>query len=150
MFEAMAGRYVERLADLPAEMHDVVATSRRAVLSTVDRRGRPHSVPVVFAIFEESIVTPIDRKPKTTKALGRRKNIGSNPQAALLCDRWSEEWTELAWVMIRGSASEQEAERSEREVEAIVARHPRYRDVLQGSDIIRIVPERISWWSWRE
>ena len=129
-------------------MNEVIASARRGVLTTIDKEGAPHAVPVVFAIYNDLIVTPIDRKPKTTRALGRRKNIELNPRVALLVDRWSEDWTELAWVMIRGSASVQPANRSMGEVDAIIARYPEYRDTLSGSDIILVAPERISWWSW--
>lgn len=144
----MASGRVDRLADLPVAMTDVIASARRAALTTIDAAGRPHVVPVVFAIHDEHIVTPIDRKPKTTKELGRRKNIARDPHVALLVDRWSEEWTELAWVMIRGLAAFAPADRSTSELGALVARYPRHRDVLEGSDIIDIVPETISWWSW--
>ena len=144
----MASGSVERLSELPQEGKEILDSERRAVLTTADGEGRPHAVPVVFAVYNDDIVTPIDRKPKTTRALGRRKNIEQNPHVALLVDRWSEEWTELAWVMIRGTASVQPAERSTGEVEAIIARYRQYRDTLEGSEIIRIVPRRISWWSW--
>lgn len=144
----MTSGRVERLSQLPTEIYEVVTSARRGVMTTVDPRGRPHAVPVVFAIYGDDIVTPVDQKPKTTRALGRRKNIEQNPHAALLVDKWSEEWTELAWVMIRGVASVHSAKRSSREVEAIIARYSQYRDTLEGSEIIRIVPQRISWWSW--
>ncbi len=139
---------VERLDRLPHSINELVASARRGVLTTVDGERRPHAVPVVFAVHEDRIVTPIDRKPKKTKALGRRKNIEQNPHVALLVDEWSEEWTELAWVMIRGIASVHPADRATREVEAIIARYPSYRDTLEGSDVIQIVLEQILWWSW--
>ena len=144
----MASGSVERLTELPSEISELMGSEHRAVLTTVDGEGRPHAVPVVFAVHGDYVVTPIDRKPKTTRALGRRKNIEQNPHVALLVDRWSEEWTELAWVMIRGTASLQPANRSVAEVETIVSRYPRYRDTIEGSEIIQIVPRRISWWSW--
>ena len=144
----MASGTVKRLAELPTEIKEIVSSEQRAVFTTADDEGRPHAVPVVFAPFNEHIVTPIDRKPKTTRALGRRKNIEKNPHVALLVDRWSEEWTELAWVMIRGTASVHPADRSTAEIEAIIARYPHYRDIIEGSEIIRIVPRRISWWLW--
>jgi PPOX class probable F420-dependent enzyme len=139
---------VDRLTELPLEIKEVIASERRAVLTTADGEGRPHAVPVVFAIHDDHVLTPIDRKPKTTRSLGRRKNIEQNPHVALLIDRWSEEWTGLAWVMIRGTASVQPASESTEEIETIIARYRQYRDTIEGSEIIRIVPWRISWWSW--
>lgn len=138
----------ERLADLPSSVAGILDEARRAVMTTVDPAGRPHAVPVIFAAHEGHVVTPIDRKPKTGRTLGRRRNLEANPNVTLLADRWSEEWTELAWVMVRGRASFVPPERSEPEVEAIIARHPRYRAELEGSEIIRIAVERVSWWFW--
>jgi PPOX class probable F420-dependent enzyme len=126
----------------------VLEDARRAVLTTLDRDGYPHAVPVVYAVYGDDLVTPIDRKPKTGKTLGRRLNIERNPNVTLLADRWSEEWTGLAWVMVRGKASIQPPEASVAELEAIVARYPGYRDVIEASEVIRIAVERLSWWSW--
>lgn len=142
-----SGRCV-RIADLPAVVRGVLDSAERAVMTTVDPDGYPHTVPVVFAIDDGEVVTPIDRKPKTGKKLRRVRNLERDPRATLLVDRWSEEWTELAWVMIRGRASLHAADRSFNEIEKIITRYPEYRDTIQGSDVIRIVPERISWWSW--
>ncbi len=144
----MASGRVERLADLPLEIAEVLSSARRAVFTSVDGAGRPHAVPVVFAVYGDRIVTPIDKKPKTTRSLARVKNIARNPHVALLVDRWSEEWTDLAWLMIRGTASVQPANRSIHEVEAIMSRHPGYEDTLEGSDVILIGPRLILWWAW--
>jgi PPOX class probable F420-dependent enzyme len=138
----------ERIEDLPAAVAEVLHEARRAVMTTIDPHGAPHAVPVIFAVHEGDLVTPIDRKPKTGRTLGRRRNLEQDPRVTLLADRWSEEWTELAWVMVRGRASFVPPERSGSEVAAIIARHPRYRAELEDNEVIRIAPERISWWSW--
>ncbi|MGH2754157.1 MAG: pyridoxamine 5'-phosphate oxidase family protein [Actinomycetota bacterium] len=129
-------------------MKEVVEEGRRAALTTLDRRGYPHAVPVVYAVYGDDLVTPIDRKPKTGKPLGRRLNIERNPNVTILVDRWSEEWTGLAWVMARGKASIRPAEASLAELEAIVARYPGYRHIIEASEVIQVAVERLSWWSW--
>lgn len=43
-----------------------LADARSAVLGTVDERGRPHLVPIVFVRREDRLYTAVDRKPKTT------------------------------------------------------------------------------------
>ena len=136
------------LANLPIAMRELLEEARRAVLSTVDDKGRPHAVPVIYAVIGSDIATPIDRKPKTGRPLGRLKNLEANPNATLLVDRWSEEWSELAWVMVRGRATLEPAAESEAEIEAIISRYTEYRETLENSDVIRLVPERVSWWSW--
>lgn len=117
-------------------------------MTTVDAVGWPHAVPVVFAVDGDDVVTPIDRKPKTGRKLGRLGNLERDPRVTLLVDRWSDVRTELAWVMIRGRGVLRSAEESMLEVELIIARYPEYRDILEASQVIRIQPERISWWSW--
>lgn len=145
---AMASGRCRRLSELPRDIANVLLGARRAVLTTLDREGRPHAVPVVFAVHEDALVTPIDRKPKTGAPLGRRLNIERDPRVTLLADRWSEDWVELAWVMVRGRASMHPPSEMHAELAAIVARYPQHRATLEGSEVIRIVPERISWWSW--
>lgn len=144
----MASGRCKRPAELPADILDVLTTARRAVMTTVDAEGRPHAVPVVYALDGDNIVTPIDRKPKTGKRLGRLANLDANPHVALLADRWTEDWTRLAWVMVRGRGELRPATQSAAEVEAIIARYHEYRDTLVDSDVIEIVPESILWWRW--
>ncbi len=144
----VASGQCDRLSELPRALKNVLVSARRAVMTTVDSEGRPHAVPVVFAIYGDDLVTPIDRKPKSGRKLARIRNLERNPNVTLLADKWAEDWKEAAWVMIRGRGIVQPAESARRELEAIIARYPDYRDVLENSQVIRIVPERILWWSW--
>ena len=139
-----------RLSELPPAIHEVLLEARRAVMTTIDPGGQPHAVPVIFSVYGDALVSPIDRKPKSGKRLVRLRNLERNPRVTLLADRWSEDWHDLAWVMIRGLGAFQPAEDSTREVEAIIARFQGYREELEGSGVIRIEPQRVSWWSWRD
>ena len=82
-----------------------------ARLATVTPDGRPHLVPVVFAVDGEShdgddvLYTAVDAKPKTTQRLRRLANIESNPQVSLLVDRYADDWTQLWWVRVDGVAA---------------------------------------------
>ena len=79
--------------------------SRVAHLATADRFGIPHLVPVCFGIIDLSLYITVDEKPKRTGVpLKRIRNIQENPAVAVTVDRWDEDWTRLAWVMLRGSA----------------------------------------------
>ena len=55
--------------------------------------------------IRDSYIT-IDEKPKTNdpKALKRIRNIKANPKIALILDKYDEDWTRLAWVLVRGRA----------------------------------------------
>jgi PPOX class probable F420-dependent enzyme len=78
---------------------------RVARLATADARGVPHLVPVCYAIVGDSLYITIDEKPKRTDVpLKRLRNISENPQIAVTMDRWDEDWSRLAWVMLHGRA----------------------------------------------
>ena len=78
-------------------------------LATADARGTPSVVPVVYASFaldgEPVIAIAIDEKPKgDPRALRRVRNIVERPEVALVVDEYREDWDELEWVLVRGSA----------------------------------------------
>jgi PPOX class probable F420-dependent enzyme len=79
--------------------------SRVAHLATADRAGAPHLVPVCFCLDQLSLYITVDEKPKRTdRPLKRLRNIQENPAVAVTVDRWDEDWTRLAWIMLRGQA----------------------------------------------
>jgi PPOX class probable F420-dependent enzyme len=79
--------------------------ARVARLATADRHGAPHLVPVCFCLDGLSLYISVDEKPKRTDIpLKRLRNIRENPAVAVTADRWDEDWSRLAWVMLRGSA----------------------------------------------
>ena len=83
-----------------------LAAARVGRLATVTPHGRPHVVPVCFALHETTLYITIDAKPKRASgtALKRVQNILENPAVAVVVDRYDEDWTRLGWVMLRGRA----------------------------------------------
>ena len=82
-----------------------LAACRIGHLATADAQGVPHLVPVCFAVSDGTLYITIDQKPKgEPRTLKRLRNISENPVAAFVVDRWDEDWTRLAWVMLRGMA----------------------------------------------
>jgi len=78
---------------------------RVAHLATADAHGVPHVVPVCYALLDETIYITIDEKPKRRdRPLKRLRNITENPVVAVTVDRWDEDWSRLAWVMLHGHA----------------------------------------------
>ena len=98
------GATCRSLDDVPAQARAIVDGARRAVLSTVASDGRPHAVPVCFALSSAGIVTAIDHKPKTTASPARLRNVEVRRFATVLFDRYDDDWSKLGWVMVRGIA----------------------------------------------
>lgn len=74
-------------------------------LGTVDEAGRPHVVPVCYAVAGATLYITIDGKPKRhDRPLRRLRNIAGNPQIMVTVDHYDENWSRLAWVMLSGPA----------------------------------------------
>lgn len=80
------------------------AQARVARLATVGADGRPHLVPVTFALQADTVYTVTDAKPKRTTALKRLENVRANPAVSLLADHYEEDWSRLWWVRADGFA----------------------------------------------
>ncbi|NIH83425.1 TIGR03668 family PPOX class F420-dependent oxidoreductase [Amycolatopsis granulosa] len=89
----------------PRDARDRFATARVARLATVSAAGRPHLVPVTFAVSGDEIVFAVDHKPKTTTALRRLANIAAHPAVSFLADAYDEDWTRLWWSRADGTAT---------------------------------------------
>jgi PPOX class probable F420-dependent enzyme len=83
-----------------------LAAQRVARLATADRDGRPHVVPICYVLTGDSVYFTIDEKPKRRPgaSLKRLANLRANPFAALVVDRYDEDWSRLGWVMVQGRA----------------------------------------------
>lgn len=87
-----------------AEARRRFAAARVARLATADAAGRPHLVPIVFAVAGDRIYSVVDAKPKRTTALRRLANVRVNPSVSLLADHYDEDWSTLWWVRADGVA----------------------------------------------
>lgn len=95
-----------RQAMLTDAQRGFLNAARVGHLATADAAGVPHLVPVCFCLIGDSAYISIDEKPKRTdRSLKRLRNILANPAVALTVDRWDEDWSRLAWVMLRGTAN---------------------------------------------
>ena len=119
-----------------------------ARLATVTPAGRPHLVPVVFAVDGEVIYTAVDAKPKTTQRLRRLANIDGNPLVSLLVDHYAEDWTQLWWVRVDGVATihhDGNAMRIGRDL--LRAKYDQYQSVPLNGPVIAVTVRR--WSSWQ-
>ena len=118
-----------------------------ARLATVAPDGRPHLVPVVFAVDGEVIYTAVDAKPKTTQRLRRLANIERNPRVSLLVDHYAEDWTQLWWVRVDGIAAiHHDGNPMHAGRDLLRAKYHQYQSVPLNGPVIAIEVRR--WSSW--
>lgn len=127
-----------------------LAERRVAHLATADSAGVPHVVPVCFVLAGAALYTSIDEKPKAgaPARLKRLRNIAENPEVALVADRYDEDWTRLAWVMLRGRAEILTDGAEHGEAQALLrARYPQYASMrLEGLPVIALRIARVTTW----
>lgn len=79
--------------------------ARVARLTTIRPDGRPHIVPIVFALEDDLLYSIVDAKPKRGPDLVRLRNIAAEPRVSLLVDHYAEDWQALWWVRVDGIAT---------------------------------------------
>src|SRR5918994_4866978 len=112
-----------------AEVHDARVTAARvARLATTDPDGRPHLVPIVFAVEGDTLYTAVDRKPKRSTKLRRIENARARPDVTVLVDHYEEDWSRLWWIRLRGRARVlDEGDERERALRLLEEKYPQYR-----------------------
>jgi PPOX class probable F420-dependent enzyme len=136
-------------------VRDFLVAERVARLATADKSGMPHVIPVCFWFDGARLYFVIDEKPKRARGTGlkRMRNIAENPYIALVADHYEDDWTQLAYVMIRGEARIVD----DNEEYMLVLRNLRdkylpYRTMQLSPDrnpIVRITPGRVNIWGER-
>ena len=130
------------------ELADEVARARVARLATLDADGRPHVVPIVFALVGDTLYSAVDGKPKRSRTLRRIENARERPDVTVLVDRYDEDWTQLWWVRLRGRARVlDEGDEAVAALEALTAKYPQYRVEPPGLPVLAIDVEDWRTWS---
>ncbi|MCS6926093.1 MAG: TIGR03668 family PPOX class F420-dependent oxidoreductase [Candidatus Binatia bacterium] len=123
-----------------------------ARLATADAKGQPHVIPFCYAFDGEQFYFVVDEKPKrqTGKPLKRLRNILENPQVALVIDDYADDWTQLAYVLVTGTARlVADQHEYERALALLRARYPQYRHMelsFSRNPIVRITPTKVHAW----
>ncbi len=136
---------------LSEEALSFAAEQRVARLATADAVGRPHVVPICYAVDGDSLYFVVDDKPKRTRTgLRRLRNLAVNPRAAVVIDAYDEDWSRLAYLLVEGRA-EIVAERAayERVLALLRSRYPQYRQMdlaFETHPVVRIAIERAHLW----
>ena len=125
-----------------------MAAARVGYLATTGADHQPHIVPVTFAVVDDQIVTAVDRKPKSTTALRRLRNIAENPLVAVLCDHYDDDWRRLWWVRADGTAAVIDDNAGPHQaLSALVAKYPQYHDESPAGPVLVVTIS--SWTGWQ-
>jgi PPOX class probable F420-dependent enzyme len=141
------------MASWSAEARRFLESHRVGHLATAGADNVPHVVPVCYALDDDALYFMADDKPKRRppRALRRLANVRENPKVALVVDDWDEDWTRLAWVLVRGTAACVTTTTAHAvALELLRRRYPQYRlmrlDDPARNPVVRIVPERVTMW----
>ncbi len=128
---------------------DRLSGARVARLGTVGPSGDPRLVPVCFALHAGSIVSAVDRKPKTTTALARLSDVERRGRATMLVDHYDDaDWSLLWWVRVTGPAVVHRAGEPEADaaIDRLVEKYGQYREQRPGGPVISIATESVASW----
>lgn len=125
-----------------------VASAYVARLATVGADGRPHIVPICFALDEQTLYFAVDSKPKQTTNLKRLRNIAANPAISVLVDHYEADWDKLWWVRLDGVArvvtDDGEVKKALR---LLAARYSQYRATTPAGPVVAVAIAVMTGWS---
>jgi len=130
-------------------VHDPrLTTARVARLATIDPDGRPHLVPIVFALDGDTLYSAVDRKPKRSKTLRRIENARARPDVTILVDHYEDDWSRLWWIRLRGRARVlDEGEERKRALELLAEKYPQYRIDPPDGPVLAVEVTEVRTWT---
>ena len=143
------------IALTPEEQRRYLEESHTIILTSLDRRGYPHSVAMWYVVDRDGAVV-MTTFARSQKAL----NLERDPRCALLVES-GRTYEELKGLLIRGRATLEQDE--EKVLDVLEMVHRKYgtpgpggtlRDAMRGQArkrvVIRVRPERVSSWDHRK
>ena len=126
-------------------------------LATAGRNAAPYVIPVCFACDNRAdgcrVYSALDAKPKRAALtkLRRVRNIRENPQAALVVDHYSADWSELWYLLLTGRAElldgRDDPERAAA-INLLREKYPQYREMaIEGNPVIKLTVARAVGWA---
>ena len=151
--EPLHGSTIAAMVESASRLHLVesgdakrhLAESKVARLATVSDEGRPHIVPIVFAMDGDTLYFAVDAKPKTTTNLKRLKNIAANPAVSVLADHYEDDWSKLWWVRADGTARIVTDDAEARHATGLLA--DRYAQFRRAGSVVAMRIDRVTGWS---
>ena len=170
------------MLQLSPEQTQRLVTAPVGHLSTASGAGVPHVIPVCFVVDQQedspAIYIAMDQKPKRAALtrLRRVRNILENPRVALVVDYYDEDWTQLWYILLTGTAQLLNREGAElaknaqpepseglglpgpthpelvegrRAIQLLRHKYPQYRQMeIDDNPVIKITPQRVVSWSY--
>jgi PPOX class probable F420-dependent enzyme len=129
-------------------VHDARLTAARvARLATIDPDGRPHLVPIVFALDGDTLYSAVDRKPKRSYTLRRIENARARPDVTILVDHYEDDWSRLWWIRLRGRARVlDEGEERQRALALLAEKYPQYREEPPDGPVLAVAIAEVRKW----
>ena len=125
-----------------------LTTARVARLATTDPDGRPHLVPIVFALDGDTLYSAVDRKRKRSSKLRRIENARARPDVTILVDHYDEDWSGLWWIRLRGRARVlDDGDERERALGLLAEKYPQYRTEPPDGPVLAVDVTEIRDWS---
>jgi PPOX class probable F420-dependent enzyme len=118
-----------------------------ARLATITADG-PRLVPVTFVWHRGAAVWAVDRvKPKRHTRLRRLDDLAADARVAVLADHYADDWAELWWVELQGTAATLAGQAAAAALDALAERYPAYRSERPPGPVVAVTPRRWAWWS---
>jgi PPOX class probable F420-dependent enzyme len=143
---------VAMVTEISDPVRHFILAHKVARLATASKDGQPHVIPFCYAFDGDRFYFVVDEKPKrqTGKPLKRIQNIIENPQVSVVIDDYDDDWTQLAYVLVSGSAVLVEDEQEyDRALSLLRERYPQYRTMdltFAHNPMVRITPTRVHAW----
>jgi len=133
----------------PGEQRALATMARVARLATLRADGTARLVPITFVLLNGLVCSAVDEvKPKRSTQLARLADVRRDPRAAVLVDHYAEDWAQLWWVRIDGTAAVHETgELADQARTALAAKYPPYATAPPGGAVLVLTPSR--WTGWR-
>ena len=133
--------------DDPIVLRRRITEARVARLATLDLDGRPHLVPIVFAMAGDTLYSAVDAKPKRSRTLRRIENARRRPDATVLIDHYDDDWTRLWWVRLRGDARVLDGgEEAAHALALLAAKYEQYQEAAPGLPVLAV--DITEWRGW--
>ena len=140
------------MASWSAEARQFLEAHRVGHLATAGADARPHVVPVCYALDDDALYVVADEKPKRRppRLLKRLRNVRENPYAALVVDDYDDDWSRLAYLLVRGPATIVAAPAHAAALVRLRARYAQYATMAlddgERNPILRLEPAHVTFW----